>query len=125
MTCPQIHGDAHCRLPLGHEGMHRFVELRRRGRLQRRSRKAAVRLREWQKVRTWVLDRAHGRCEARLEGCTGTAVEVHHVRMRSRGGQDVPSNAVAVCWPCHRYLHTHPEEAEGLGLLVASGTERA
>lgn len=62
-------------------------------------------------VKAWVLDRAHGVCEA----CDSSApfvgadgfpfLEVHHVRTLADGGSDTVTNAVAVCPNCHRRLH--------------------
>ena len=34
--------------------------------------------------------------------------ELHHVKLRSRGGDDVPDNLVWICALCHRALHGNP-----------------
>ena len=49
-------------------------------------------------LRAHVLERAKGRCER----CGGKVrLDIHHVLRRSAGGPDIPSNAVALCRPCH------------------------
>ena len=32
-------------------------------------------------------------------------LEVHHIRHRSRGGQDSPTNLLTLCHDCHAYIH--------------------
>ena len=32
-------------------------------------------------------------------------LEVHHVRRRSKGGEDSPSNLLTVCHDCHAQIH--------------------
>ena len=60
------------------------------------------------RTRTLVMERAGGRCEARVEGvvCKGVSQELHHRRTRANGGTRdpeaaQPSNALAVCSHCH------------------------
>jgi hypothetical protein len=81
--------------------------------------------REWQQARTWVIDgRADGRCEARATpDCTGRAEHAHHVKLRSRGGSNDPANLLAVCEPCHSWIHGHPDEATEQGLMRPSWHE--
>jgi len=33
------------------------------------------------------------------------SLEVHHIRRRSRGGEDSPSNLLTVCHDCHARIH--------------------
>ena len=58
-----------------------------------------------------------GRCEADTEVCTGRAVHIHHVLMRSRGGSDNVSNLLDVCVSCHSWIHEHPSESYDRGWL--------
>lgn len=44
-------------------------------------------------------------CEARGEGCTNLAVDLHHRILRSQGGTDEPSNLILVCRNCHELFH--------------------
>jgi hypothetical protein len=55
------------------------------------------------KVRRAVFARAGGRCELRLDGCTGTAEEVDHIIPRAAGGPMFDlTNLRAVCRNCHK-----------------------
>jgi len=51
-----------------------------------------------------VLDRAKGKCEARLSECQRTATQIHHIKLRSRGGSDEPINLMVVCLICHKNI---------------------
>ena len=55
-------------------------------------------------TRRAVSDRSRGICEARLfrYGCSTAATEMHHVKLRSRGGSNDPGNILHLCGPCHR-----------------------
>lgn len=78
------------------------------------------------KARRAVYVRSQGLCEARCcDGCTGQYEQAHHRRRRSQGGNDTPANLVAICGPCHDYIHRHPAEAEELGLLKRSSFDPA
>lgn len=71
----------------------------------------------WRRSRAWTFERSGGRCEARQHGCTGRAEQAHHIRRRSQGGSDDPSNLLAVCGRCHTWIHSNPAEARELGFL--------
>lgn len=61
-------------------------------------------------------------CEAAIVTvCTGRSEHLHEPLTRARGGSitDV-ANTVAVCHPCHRWIHAHVYEATQLGLLRPS-----
>lgn len=65
-----------------------------------------------------------GWCEVRIDdACSGRAEHRHHRKMRSQGGSDDPSNLLAVCWACHRWIHDHPSVSYGRGWLVRSWDE--
>jgi hypothetical protein len=71
------------------------------------------------KARRDVQKRAGGRCEAACcEQCTGQGGQAHHVRRRSQGGADDPSNLLWVCGPCHSEIHARPEWAREEGFLA-------
>jgi 5-methylcytosine-specific restriction protein A len=56
----------------------------------------------------YMLD--HSRCEARRPlVCRLHSTEPHHILMKSQGGKDEDSNLMAVCRPCHDWIHAHPE----------------
>lgn len=74
--------------------------------------------RERTKLRPLVVG---GPCEARLEGCTGTATDWHERKSRARGGSITElGNAVGLCRACHSFVSEHPREAHELGLLLHS-----
>lgn len=71
------------------------------------------------KARRAVYVRSQGLCEARIDGvCTEVGEHVHHVRRRSQGGADDPSNLLMVCRADHDWIHANPEKARELGLLA-------
>lgn len=75
------------------------------------------------KVAQKVLERAGGYCEK----CGGTlydAYNLHHRKLKSRGGKDQVSNLIAVHNYCHIQqkdsIHDNPEESERMGFMVPS-----
>jgi 5-methylcytosine-specific restriction endonuclease McrA len=72
----------------------------------------------WRKIRRDVLSRADHRCEADLDGvCTIRAEQAHHLRLRSQGGADDAGNLLAVCAPCHGYIHRNVAWAVERGFI--------
>lgn len=72
--------------------------LKRRKRLNPVSRK--TRTERWPRLRALrahVLNRAQGKCEACERPLPEQLLEIHHVKKRSQGGQDIPQNAIALC----------------------------
>lgn len=55
-------------------------------------------------------------CEARLEGCSGVAKEIHH--RRGRVGKNLLDTGtwLRVCRNCHAWIEAHPEASKELGL---------
>ena len=41
------------------------------------------------------------RCKGRCEYCGKRAVDPHHIKYRSQGGSNLPSNLIALCRTCH------------------------
>ena len=39
------------------------------------------------------------------ENCGSQAVDIHHIKFRSQGGQDVIENLMALCRECHFEVH--------------------
>lgn len=69
------------------------------------------------------MDRSVGVCEAQINAvCAYRAAHVHHRLMRSQLGKDTPDNLLAVCRPCHDYIHQHPAESYAAGWLIRSTT---
>lgn len=55
-----------------------------------------------------VLKRDGHRCQTK--GCDSTHfLEVHHIRPRSRGGDNRSENLITLCSSCHRHLHERDE----------------
>ena len=81
---------------------------------------------KYAKARAEVIERSQGRCEAAVSSvCRGRGDQAHHVRRRSQGGSDDPSNLKWVCDACHGHIHAHPAEAESVGLLKRSSFDPA
>jgi 5-methylcytosine-specific restriction endonuclease McrA len=59
----------------------------------------------WLAVRKEVLSRDGYKC--RVCGIGDSQLDVHHVKARSAGGDDVTSNLIAVCRICHSELTLH------------------
>lgn len=60
-------------------------------------------------------------CEARLEGCTHRATEVHEVLTRARGGSIIDrDNVVALCHNCHAFITTNPLWSQRNGWMLSS-----
>lgn len=70
-------------------------------------------------VRARVRDRSGGFCEARLPGCEGRAMHVHHRKLRRHGDERVEA-LLDVCFRCHDLIHKIGGEAYKRGLLVRS-----
>lgn len=66
----------------------------------------------WKMTSRKKLEDAGYKCEAKLEGCTKLAVEVHHIKpIQTPEGWDLRlewTNLEAVCTSCHN--HRHPEK---------------
>lgn len=69
-------------------------------------------------ARKQAFARSAGRCEARWDGCSGTAHHAHHRLRRSQGGQHTPENLLAVCYHCHEQIHRNPAKAFERGHLL-------
>jgi hypothetical protein len=70
-----------------------------------------------------VLERANGYCEK----CGGTlqeAYNIHHRKLKSRGGKDEVANLIVVHNYCHiqhkNSIHDNPEESERRGYMCPS-----
>ena len=57
-------------------------------------------------------------CNARLDGCTTHATDVHHKAGRSKKYLDVLS-WLAVCRSCHQWIELHPVEAKAAGFSIS------
>lgn len=65
----------------------------------------------WQRIRESAIRRAGRRCTICQLTCR---LEVHHLTYERRG-DELPSDVIALCWPCHRMWHetwAHRSHAE-------------
>lgn len=58
---------------------------------------------------------AHPKCQAKLEGCTQVATDVHHMAGRTGSLFLDESQWLPVCRACHSYIETHPDFAKEKG----------
>ena len=77
-------------------------------------------------LRRAVLRRDHGRC--RVSGCkNATFLDLHHIELRSEGGQNEPDNLISICAAHHRAAHRGELLIEGSAtsarFLHADGSE--
>lgn len=70
---------------------------------------AFYRSKDWRLLSRTYLQRAGYKCQAKLEGCKGLAVEVHHIKpIQTPEGWDLRldwDNLEAVCTSCHNARH--------------------
>jgi 5-methylcytosine-specific restriction endonuclease McrA len=57
----------------------------------------------YEELRRQVLQRDGWRCQA----CASRAnLQVHHILMRSRSGDDAAENLITLCSDCHHHIHS-------------------
>jgi len=80
------------------------------------------------KIAQAVIDRAGGYCE-KCGGVLSEAYNLHHRKLKSRGGKDAVSNLIVVHNTCHiRHkdsIHDNPVEAERMGFMCPSWRDPA
>lgn len=80
--------------------------------LKKRSRKKAKSDRELAKLKKQLMKECDGVCELRIPGiCTWYAVDPHHLKLQSQGGEHTRENVRMCCRLCHEYCQTHVEES--------------
>ena len=89
----------HLSAALGHPGAD--VAGVKRSRLRRISRKAQLDRIRLAVLRTAVLRREGGRCQARLLGACAGPLDLHHVLSRGRGGKHEYDNLALLCRQHH------------------------
>lgn len=70
---------------------------------------------EYLKIKKEMLKESD-RCEAKLTGCTGKAVDLHHMAGRIGKLYVEKDNLMRVCRSCHHYITENPLQAIELGL---------
>ena len=48
------------------------------------------------------------------EVCGCPAVDVHHIKSRGRGGDDIPDNLISLCRDCHTKAHKNMKSTKWL-----------
>jgi hypothetical protein len=95
--------------------------LSRSGPIQRRTRlKSRVKPAVPPSVRSALVARSGGLCEAQLPGCLGTATDTCHRVGQAQGGADTLANVWHGCRRCHEWTHQRVAEARELGLILES-----
>lgn len=65
-----------------------------------------------QPTRVQVMKRASDRCEAHVNtNCDVRAEQMHHILKREHGGRNEIGNLLAICRPCHKWIHMHEDLA--------------
>ena len=54
-------------------------------------------------------------CEAKLDGCTLRATDVHHKKGRIGDNMLDVNHWLGVCRTCHNWIENHPDESYELG----------
>ena len=123
--CPRCkrlmpHGATYCKdcAPIASEELERIREENAKKKQARYNRRrdpkyiAFYRSKDWKAQSRAKLQSVGYRCEARLQGCQGLAVEVHHIKhIQTPEGWELRlewSNLEAVCTSCHN--GRHPEK---------------
>ena len=66
-----------------------------------------------------VMERDQYACQARIEGCSSHAVDVHELKSRARGGSILEmSNCIALCRPCHSFITQEPRWSSTWGFSL-------
>ena len=71
-------------------------------------------------VRAEVEARSGGVCE--WPSCPELATDLHHLLMRSQGGEHTLTNLRALCRSHHRNIHDHPAQSYESGWLIRGGS---
>jgi hypothetical protein len=78
------------------------------------SKRRRVEMDEYSKLReAFLVVKPH--CEAKLQGCTAKATDVHHKAGRVGDNYLKISTWLAVCRSCHRFIEDNPDAAKELG----------
>lgn len=91
------------------------------GRASEKRQQAKAADKAWRIMRRLVLERDGYRCRA----CgSKDQIDVHHVKLRSAGGEDEPKNLIAACRRCHQDIHLYKLAVVAQGRRGANGTLR-
>lgn len=82
------------------------------------SKKQSANLRIYKKVREIYLN-DNPNCEAKLQGCSYEATEIHHKKGRVGNLLQDDFYFLAVCRCCHVWIEENPVKAKELGLSLS------
>jgi|SRR5699024_696191 len=66
------------------------------------------------KIIAQIINRDGGLCVI----CKAPAVDIHHVKYKSRGGRGVFTNGICICRKCHDKAHSSAKETERLEQMM-------
>ena len=81
------------------------------------SKKQSANLRIYKKVREIYLNN-NPNCEAKLQGCSYEATEIHHKAGKTGDLLFNTKYFLAVCRTCHNWIEGNPKEAKQMNLSV-------
>jgi len=76
-------------------------------------------------LRHAVWARDGGLCQFAGESVSEQDAEIHHRKLRSRGGQDTPENLITLCGTHHRAVHANPIASTERGFICPSTEDPA
>lgn len=74
-------------------------------------------------VKAYVLHRDNYACQSKQKVKHSDKLHVHHIKFRSEGGGDAPSNLVTLCDNCHNKLHNGDFKLTGTKSKTKHATE--
>jgi hypothetical protein len=103
--------------PDGGKGLKKGVPGKNRSRIKTANKKRQKQNRAYTKVKRKFLEE-NPTCQAKLEGCTGQATDLHHIGGRTGENLVKVEDFAALCRNCHDIIHKKmsAKEAKKLGL---------
>lgn len=62
-------------------------------------------MKDFYNVKAYILHRDNYTCQSKQKTKHGHKLHVHHIKYRSQGGTDTPTNLITLCETCHDNLH--------------------
>jgi len=74
-------------------------------------------------VKAYILDRDRYKCQSGQKVKHRDKLHVHHIKFRSEGGTDTPTNLITLCETCHDNLHKGGFEIKAKASKTKQATE--